>query len=604
MKRSLIVAILLTLLAAISLGVSTASAGTVAAENAIIDDSSNFSRIEGLIETGAGTGFDTTDLYTAAGGTGGTYQPALARQVVAGMVEAEDAGGIGAAMGATEFLPLALTGVGASVGAFAVGWQVGGAIDHWLGISSYFGSTVVAANNYGGGSWLAVRCTSSTVRGLANGATSTNAANGSGIRWSNVYSGVHNAGPTFGDQADCADAVSALQQTYPFVIWMFLPQRSTSCTGTCINDPQQGTWDENFSCAAPCTAGSSTDANMRAFMMSVESTLGSTNVRLRYQTGSDASCSSGCAGEMYMTQAQMDRTRSVTTPGGTTNPGGTILQAHVPIPATSPGTCTYGSSCGASVRTVIKTNTLTRKWIVHVLDPTTTPTDPAASTNFTPLQPQPNETYTDYLTRLQAAGYVGTVTFTPEPTTLSGYGPNAVTRVQYTGTDSTVHTLDPLQWPTTVPQTKTDTAIVIRYNPSTATPAPTETSSNSCGGADDPCFTQDNTPDPGQVACDTCAIDWTPIESISVGTKFPFGVPTWFHDFFNSLSFSDSCTQSLDLNNDNPNGSAPISVPFCNAAWEDTYRPIVFPILEALMTIAAVTFLGAKIFGIGGGESE
>lgn len=599
MKRTLIAAILLTLLAAISLGVSTASAGTVAAESAVIDDSSNFSRIEGLIETGAGTGFDTTDLYAAAGGSGGTYDPALARQVVAGMTEAGEGGGVVTGMGAMEFLPIIVAG-GA---ALAVGWQVGGAVDHWLGISSFFGATTSfpSADNYVAGDWVAIRCINTGGGAVPGDGTANFNDVSAGVRWSNVVGST--LGSSFGSQGDCLDAIATYGLTPPFNLWEGVLQRPVStCTGVNIGSPFQCTWDNNFSCTSTCLPGSGTDANMRAQMEKIAADQGTSRVRL-LEGGTCTGSSQSCHGQIYKTQAQMDLERSVTTPAGTTNPG-SATTVKVPVPATAPGTCTYGSACGAQVRTIIKSNTLTRKWIVHVLDPTTTPLDPAAINDFNPFKPNPNETYTDYLTRLQAGGYVGSVTFTAEPSVLSGYGPNAVTRVQYTGNDATVHTLDPLVWPTTAPTMKTNTAMTIRYNPSTATPAPTDTGSNTCGTVDDPCYTTDNTPDPGQVACDTCAIDWTPIESISVGTKFPFGVPTWFHDFFNGLSFSDSCTQSLDLNNDNPNGSAPISVPFCNAAWEDTYRPIVFPILEALMTIAAVTFLGAKIFGIGGGESE
>jgi hypothetical protein len=88
-----------------------------------------------------------------------------------------------------------------------------------------------------------------------------------------------------------------------------------------------------------------------------------------------------------------------------------------------------------------------------------------------------------------------------------------------------------------------------------------------------------------------------------VGTKFPFGVPAWVSGFFGDVTFADSCP-SLDIGKPAALGGGTISIPFCSAEWESTYRPIVFPILEALMTLAAITFLGSKIFGIGGGESE
>jgi len=365
-----------------------------------------------------------------------------------------------------------------------------------------------------------------------------------------------------------------MAQVYPFVIYMFLPQRSTSCTGTCINDPQQGTWDENFSCAATCAAGSSTDANMRLFMISVENTLGSANVRLYYRSGSDAGCPSGCAGEMYMTQAQMNKLRAVTTPGGTTNPGGTALQVHTPIPATTPGTCTYSSTCGAQVRTVIKTHVLTRKWIVHVLDPTVVPNDPATPTTFTVLQPQPNETYTDYIARLQDAGWVGTATQITEPTAVDGYGPNAPTRVQYVPTgSSTTTTLDPLNWPNSPPAMHTDTPITIRVNTPTAIPP-------GAGG--------------GTCSCPPVNID--PLKAITVGTSFPFGAFTWFQTMMGSPTATN-----LDFTLHLPIGDTDVNT---QSTWWEDNRDTYYPIEEFLITVAFFFVFAKRILGMGKADDE
>lgn len=115
---------------------------------------------------------------------------------------------------------------------------------------------------------------------------------------------------------------------------------------------------------------------------------------------------------------------------------------------------------------------------------------------FTLPSPQPNETYTAYIARLQAAGWVGTATTVAEPTALDGYGPDAVTRVQVSTLTTSVY--DPLHWPGTDPSIDTDVDITVRYNPDTATPAPTDTGGS--GG-----------------------IDFTPITGIDFGCKFPFG---------------------------------------------------------------------------------
>lgn len=223
-------------------------------------------------------------------------------------------------------------------------------------------------------------------------------------------------------------------------------------------------------------------------------------------------------------------------------------------------------------------------------------------TSFTPFvipEPQPSETYRAYLDRLREHGWIGTVTVNTVGSDSSLTGPEGVVSVenttQGTGPDTIVG-----GWPDNALSIKTaGDALTLTVNSTSATPLP----GSSCGSSGSPCYVQDNTASPGDSACDTCAIDWTPIEDLDVGTKFPFGVPTWFHDFFNGLSFSSSCSQSLDLNESNPSGSPPVNVSFCSSEWESTYRPIVFPILEALMTLAAVTFLGVKIFGMGGGDN-
>jgi hypothetical protein len=192
----------------------------------------------------------------------------------------------------------------------------------------------------------------------------------------------------------------------------------------------------------------------------------------------------------------------------------------------------------------------------------------------------PNETYSDYVARLTAAGYVGTVTEVDETTAVEGYGPSAVTKVLYTPSGSPQKVLDPLLWPSTDPNIADNQAITVRKNTTDADPATTDQPS----GSD----------------CSTCAINWVPIESLDVGTKFPFGVPAWVAGIFGGLTFADSCP-TLSIGKPTALGGGSIDIPFCSTEWEDTYRPIVFPILEAVMTLAAVALLGVKIFGIGSG---
>lgn len=196
---------------------------------------------------------------------------------------------------------------------------------------------------------------------------------------------------------------------------------------------------------------------------------------------------------------------------------------------------------------------------------------------FTIPTPSPSETYHDYLDRLRSLGWVGTATVGTVITDSVLTGADGVVSVE-----DTTSSLGPdaLPWPDnpfTVPAK--DDALTIQVNSGAAPEVA-----------------------PAAGDCLTCAIDWTPIEGLDVGTKFPFGVPAWVSSFFGGVTFADSCP-TLSIGKPSALGGGSIDIPFCSAEWESTYRPIVFPILEALMTLAAITFLGVKIFGMGGGDN-
>lgn len=216
---------------------------------------------------------------------------------------------------------------------------------------------------------------------------------------------------------------------------------------------------------------------------------------------------------------------------------------------------------------------------------------------FRLLDPLPNETYITYEARLQNAGWLGTATNTQEGTALSGYGPLAITRVTYLDSDGKTVTLDPLNWPATAPVVAPGTSLTIRYNPSTAVPAPSVSSpSTSCGAtADTACQVEDISTGPDN---NVGTIDWTPLESLDLGSKFPFGVAAYINSFFGSIPTSGSCPD-LNINKPSALGGGTLSISFCNTAWETTYRPTVFLVLEALMTLAGVVFLAQKITGVG-----
>jgi hypothetical protein len=85
-------------------------------------------------------------------------------------------------------------------------------------------------------------------------------------------------------------------------------------------------------------------------------------------------------------------------------------------------------------------------------------------------------------------------------------------------------------------------------------------------------------------------LDWT--------GNFPFGVFTWIGNIFGSFS-GDPQPVSFTL----PLFGNDRTITLQNSSWEDTYRPIVFPILEFLIVAAGTWVFAFRIIGIGHGES-
>ena len=208
------------------------------------------------------------------------------------------------------------------------------------------------------------------------------------------------------------------------------------------------------------------------------------------------------------------------------------------------------------------------------------------------LPPQDgNVTCDDYITYLATFGYDGTeascVTL-PEPDTSPDVGPSAPVRITFTPPGaSTATTIGPVQWKApgwsdNLPQIGPETPMTIDINPPDAPPVPT----GSGGGGG------------GTLGACTCPpIDFSPITSVSYGTKFPFGVFGWLSTSFAAMTTEGARPVSFSL--PLPGGGTQ-TVDLSSSAWETTYRPIVFPILEFLMTLAAVWFIAFKILGIGG----
>lgn len=209
--------------------------------------------------------------------------------------------------------------------------------------------------------------------------------------------------------------------------------------------------------------------------------------------------------------------------------------------------------------------------------------------DFTFLAPQPNETYSDYLTRLQAAGYVGTATEVAEATALDGYGPNAVTRVQYVGEDGVTHTLDPLRWPTTAPTARVNTAVTIRYNASSATPAPTDTGTSGW---------TPSTATPG-------GIDFGPLRSLDFGCKFPYGLFCYAKDVTGWFNVTPQAPDfNLALNDLKVGGTTFVSGLHYDVNLDvlDSYMATIRTILSVVVWVGAVWMLASRLLGLNAGD--
>lgn len=231
-------------------------------------------------------------------------------------------------------------------------------------------------------------------------------------------------------------------------------------------------------------------------------------------------------------------------------------------------------------------------------------------TTFTLPQPQPNEDYPTYVSRLRADGWLGTVTqVTTEPTALPSYGPNAITRVLFTPSGGTQRVLDPLAWPGTGGQADNFSEsqdIQVRVNPGTATPAPTGTgtTSQNCGGtAEEPCYTVDATPDPttGETytgpTVPSAQIDWSPLQSISVGNHFPFGAIDYVSGFIGWFNVTPQCP-GFAIDVPGVGGAHPIASPGTysgNLCFANTYMSWVRTMIAVVLWIGAIWFVATRL---------
>lgn len=233
----------------------------------------------------------------------------------------------------------------------------------------------------------------------------------------------------------------------------------------------------------------------------------------------------------------------------------------------------------------------------------------APTADFTILKPQSGETFDQYQARLRNEGWLGNIVQEDDtgfnPLSASPYpsgspalqlNPNVVTQVGYAS--GTLPLAYPL-WNGTTGQSQTwpnppkvvnkaTTSIYVATVPGGYTPP---------GGGTNPPGTGSTpptnpVPPGGGGGCSCPPIDFTPIESLNVGSKFPFGAFTYLTGIFSSVSLGSSpISFNLDL------FGTPKTVTLSSSEWESTYRPIMFPILEFIMTVSAIWYFAARFMG-------
>lgn len=103
-------------------------------------------------------------------------------------------------------------------------------------------------------------------------------------------------------------------------------------------------------------------------------------------------------------------------------------------------------------------------------------------------------------------------------------------------------------------------------------------------------------------SCNCGNVDFSPITTLDYGSNFPFGVFTWASDVLGAAS-GTAGPISFDLSL--PGGGTQ-TVTLGSTAWESTWRPIIFPIIEFFVTLGAIWVLAFRALGIdhGGVDEE
>lgn len=214
------------------------------------------------------------------------------------------------------------------------------------------------------------------------------------------------------------------------------------------------------------------------------------------------------------------------------------------------------------------------------------------------FNPAGNETWDQYLSRLQDAGYVGTVQ-TPvvlDPSLADPlYGPGVPVRI-VVGNPATSTIRFPVATPTL--RIPPDEILTPQLNPPTMPekdpdapdyPTPDGPGTGVPPGGAPPL------PPPGVNLgdCDCPPLDFSPITELDTDGVFPFAIFGWIEDIFTGTG-SDAIDFTIG------DGTATEqNISLSSSAWETDYRPRVFLVMQFFLTILAIVAVARWGLGLG-----
>lgn len=217
----------------------------------------------------------------------------------------------------------------------------------------------------------------------------------------------------------------------------------------------------------------------------------------------------------------------------------------------------------------------------------------AADMPFALPQPLSNETYDQYIARLQALGWVGTATqiVLDSSNADSATGPNGVVQINLVTANGTTTLVKRAYWPATSIAVLKSAPITFSVNPPTEPPAP------------------DPGPGPGETPGGTPsgAIDFTPITSIDPGCRFPYGficyakeVSDWFNVAPQAPSFDFTIGSTTGLEGEIGQHDFHVDLGDSRVGL-DGYMSLIRDLESIVLWIGGVYFLATRLLGFNAG---